>query len=225
MVDWKIYEYEPTLQLINLIQRRKEPSFENNAQAAFQVFTFRYSQQLTQKNEIICKNWGYSDVDAIEVTQRTFKQFWKYPNFNVTKTNTANVDNAVIIYLFGISRNVLSDYINELNGIKVSPYNGNEKIIWDFPVNQSTDGLEMIDGQMTHFGVIKKAIGTLSEKHKVIFLTYKAYEHDGNKLPRELLAKIRKELDISQTTVRTYKFETYKKVNEYLEIYGLKKLQ
>ena len=90
-------------------------------------------------------------------------------------------------------------------------------------VNQGR--LEMIDGQMTHFGVIRKAIGTLSEKHKVIFLTYKAYEHDGNKLPRELLAKIRKELDISQTTVRTYKFETYKKVNEYLEIYGLKKLQ
>jgi RNA polymerase sigma factor (sigma-70 family) len=223
MLDWKIYEHEPTPQLIKLIQRRKEPSFENNAQAAYEAFTFRYTQQLTQKNEIVCKNWGYSDVDAIEVTQRTFIQFWKYPKFDPAKTNTANIDDAVILYLLGISRNVLSDYVNQLNGIKCSPYNGNETIVWDFPVNQNTHAQEVIKDQNTHFEVVRRALAKLSEKHKVIFLTYKAYEHGTNKLPRKLLAEIREKLNISQTTVRAYKFEAYKKVNEYLEIYGLKK--
>jgi DNA-directed RNA polymerase specialized sigma24 family protein len=223
MPDWKIYEDKSTLELIKLIQKREIPSFEETAQAAFRTFVFRFTQQLSQKNEIICKNWGYSVNVAIEVTHRTFKKFWKYPKFNVAKTNTADVDIAVILYLLGIARNVLSDYVNQLNGIDSSPYNGRETIVWDFPVDQSFDDPLELNDRKTHAKVVREALATLSEKHKVIFLTYKKYENGTNKLPRKLLAEIRKQLGISQPTVRVYKFEAYNKVNQHLEFYGLKK--
>lgn len=223
MPEWRKYEHTPTLELISIIRKRKETSNEIKAQAAFEAFVFRYSQELSRKTEIICKNWGYSLDVAIEVSQRTFKRIWKYPKFDLAKATTKNVDNAVILYLFRIARNVLTDYVNELSGINVSPYDGSESIVWDFPGDEkSIDGDDIINPK-THSEVVKKAISTLSEKHKVVFLTYKKYEAVNKKLPRKLLEEIRLKLDISQTTVRSYKFEAYNKVDEYLELYGLKK--
>ena len=75
------------------------------------------------------------------------------------------------------------------------------------------------------FEHIQKALDRLTPKHKIIYLTYKQYESetkDGYKLPRELLKKLRTELDLTQNTVRVYKNEAFNEVETYLKIYGSK---
>lgn len=57
-------------------------------------------------------------------------------------------------------------------------------------------------------------LSALDEKHKIIYLTYKAYESRGKKLPRKLLSKLRERLGVSQTTVRVYKREAYMALND-----------
>jgi len=65
----------------------------------------------------------------------------------------------------------------------------------------------------------------LSPKHRIIYLTYKHYEHitnDGYKLPRKLLKELRTELDLTQNSVRVYKNEAFNDVETYLKTYGSK---
>lgn len=66
---------------------------------------------------------------------------------------------------------------------------------------------------------IKSALETLSEKHKIIYLTYSSYEYPDKKLPRPLLNKMREELGINQATIRSYKKDVFDKVKEYINIY------
>ena len=57
-------------------------------------------------------------------------------------------------------------------------------------------------------------LSALDEKHRIVYLTYKAYELRGKKLPRRLLGKLRNRLSISQTTIRVYKREAYLALND-----------
>jgi len=117
---------------------------------------------------------------------------------------------------------VEEDYYNQKNGIKISPYDGTEKIITDFPKTDDNFDIAEFKNPQSHYQAVQKALSNFSEKHKVIFLTYKAYEFDGNKLPRHLLDSLRSTLNLSQATIRSYKKEVYDKINEYLDIYGIK---
>jgi DNA-directed RNA polymerase specialized sigma24 family protein len=220
MGDWREFEKLSTLELIELIKMRQEKPCVENAQSAFQAFMFRFEADITKKCEIICKNWGFNSDFALEVSEQTFKRFWKYPRFDPQKANTTNVNKAVLLYLFRITQNVVSDLWNEKNG-KKNPYDGTEEIVWDFPSNKKDCG--DLEDVTSHFNLVKNALSSLSTKHKVIFLTYAKYEVDGNKLPRQLLVDLRNELKISQQTVRSYKNEASNKVKEYIKIYEISK--
>ena len=55
----------------------------------------------------------------------------------------------------------------------------------------------------------------LDEKHRIIYLTYKAYQTRGKKLPRTLLDKLRKRLGVTQTTIRVYKKEACELLKDF----------
>ena len=220
MVKWQYYEESSTIELIELIKMKSNKMQIEVSKAAFNTFVFRFTEELTKKTEIICSHWGYNSEIALEVSKKTFQRFWKYPNFCKEKCKTNDIDKGVLLYLFQIARNVLADLVNELNGI-VSPYDGNEEIIWDFPNRTDVIFTDYQDAQ-SHFAIVKEALSTLSIKHKIIYLTYSANEYSGYKLPRKLLQELREKLKISQQTVRSYKNEAYNKVKEYLSIYEKK---
>lgn len=222
MSDPKELENLSTLELLELIKQRKDPTMESLSKSAFHVFTFRFSKDLIRKCEIICKKWGLDKYAALEVSQRTFNRFWKYTSFDISKKKENEIDKAVIYYLYGIAQRQLTDYYNQKNEIKISPYDGTETIIIDFPNTDDNFDIDEFKNPQSHYQAVRKALSNLSEKHKVIFLTYKAYEYDGNKLPRKLLESLRSNLNLSQATIRSYKKETYDKINEYLDIYGIK---
>jgi DNA-directed RNA polymerase specialized sigma24 family protein len=221
MVSWKECENKATLELIELIKMRKEQGSTEVAEAAFIAFTFRFRSEISKKCEIICKSWGQDADFASEVSIQTFERFWKYPNFDPSKCKTKSIDQGVLVYLFRIAQHVLADLWNEKHNTKINPYDGSEEIVWDFPISEENDCGE-IDSSLSQFSIIKKALEQLSEKHKIVFLTYTKYSKDGFKLPRKLLAQMRGKLNISQQTIRSYKNEADNKIKEYLKLYEKK---
>jgi hypothetical protein len=66
--------------------------------------------------------------------------------------------------------------------------------------------------------ILEKAMLGLSEKQKIIYLTYKAYENNGKNLPRIVSQKLKERLNIVQSSIRVYKKEAIEHVTNYLRI-------
>ncbi|MDD4993814.1 MAG: sigma-70 family RNA polymerase sigma factor [Paludibacter sp.] len=223
MQSWLQFKDKPTIELIKQIQKRTDPKEISFSESAFHAFVFRFEGDVTKKAEVICGSWGFNIEETIEIVQNVFKKFWRYPKFNVEKKKEQNLDKAVILYLYGIARNELTDYFNKKNGLKLSPYDGSEELVYDLPEMPILDDQAdyNVDVQLSKIRLkaIKAALETLSEKHKIIYLTYSSYEYSGKKLPRELLCKLREELGVNQATIRSYKKDVSDKIKEYLTIY------
>jgi hypothetical protein len=69
--------------------------------------------------------------------------------------------------------------------------------------------------KMEYVMALNNKISKLDEKHRIVYLTYKAYQTRGKKLPRKLLEILRKRLNITQTTIRVYKREACITLNDY----------
>ena len=50
-------------------------------------------------------------------------------------------------------------------------------------------------------------LARMEEKHRIVLLTYLAYESQGKKLPRSLTLKLRTQLNLEQSSIRVYKKE------------------
>src|SRR5690606_25145159 len=81
-------------------------------------------------------------------------------------------------------------------------------------VSDSEESMTYLQKQLE---VVQKALSGLSEKHKIIFLTYKLYEQDGRYVPRSVTKRLREELNLVQPSIRKYKEEATKKLQEYLK--------
>jgi len=213
---------EPAETLLAFIKDRNIPDYSELAKEAFRVFTFRYQVQLMEKIIPLCKNWGYDNQVATEIGYRTFDRVWKFAKYDPTKSNQEDPEKAILFYLFGIARNCLVDHKKEENNS--NPFSGDEDIVVDFPDLGNFHANRRKELQKG-FDIINAALNRLSNKHKIIYLTYKQYESeikDGYKLPRHLLKKLRDELDLTQSSIRVYKKEAFETVDTYLRLYGNK---
>jgi len=217
---WQDLQDESPENLIEFIQLKDDPDFADSAEDAFKALMFGYQKELLKKLIPICRGWGYDDQVALEIGHKTFEKIWKYPAFDNSKTKLA-----MLFYLFGISSRLLADYKKNEEG-EVSPFKGDEEIITSLEaVFSSDEPVERKAVLVERQTLIGKALERLGPKHRVIYLTYKYYEHllePGQTLSRSLLKKLRDELDLSQSSVRVYKNEAVKIVDDYLKIYGSK---
>jgi len=214
MIEWTSFQEKPSLELIRDIQLNRDPNKQKISEAAFHAFCFRFEEPLKKIIERTCKNFGLSTEDAIEILDLTFKRFWQYPKFDPQKNSASNIDKGIIIYVSRIAQRTFIDVIKKRNGATESPFNGEEQIIYGFP--EITNPTLLNDEK---YAIIREILDKLSWKHKVIYLTYTAYEHDGYKLPRKLLSDLRDELGISQNTIRSYRFEVIRKIEEYTKLW------
>ena len=216
---------ETTENLLEYIKWKEDPEYLENSKQAFRIFTFRYQLDLHKKLIRICINWGYDEQVASEIAYRTFDKVWKYPKFDISKANQTDINKAVLYYLYKIASHLLADYKRTQNE-KPTPFNGDEEIIRDFPdVEKMSIGKERKAVLQERFEHIQNALGRLTPKHKIIYLTYKQYEEetkDGFTLPRSLLKDLRTELDLTQNSIRVYKKEAIKEVDNYLKNYDSK---
>jgi DNA-directed RNA polymerase specialized sigma24 family protein len=217
MINWRDYEHTPTIELIGLIRMKDNPERLDKAKAAFNAFCFRFQQSITKKAEYISKNNNYDREFAIEIIERTFQKFWKYPEFKIEKMKASTPDKGVELYLLRIAQNCFYDLVNERNGINISPYDGQEEIVFEIP---SHDTIFEVNNET--FMILKKVLDSFSWKHKAIYLTYLQYEMKGHKMPRKLLSELREKLNLTQDTIRNYRFEVINKINEYTELWQQK---
>jgi len=217
MINWKVYENKSVIELIELIKMNRVHNHLDSATVAFEAFCFRFQFDLIRITEHICKNNGYDKIFAIEVVEKTFQKFWKYPGFDQAKVTASTPEKGVLIYLSRIAQHSFYDLVNEKRGINISPYNGEEMIIYDIPLPKNE-----IETSNTNYILLKQVFNTLSWKHKVVYLTYLAHENNGYKLPRKLLSELRTKLGISQETVRFYRYEVVTKIREYKELWSKK---
>ncbi|MBX9734802.1 MAG: hypothetical protein K2X37_12130 [Chitinophagaceae bacterium] len=219
-MGWEALKDESTENLIAYMQWKNEAGFEDTAKNAFRSFLFRFQEEIIKKTRVVTRKWGYDNDTADLIAERTFERFWKYPNFDISKSKAKDFDTGVIIYLFAIAAHQLADYKKEQNG-EINPFTGDEIIIRELPnpenFNLSSERKVILKER---HDIIEKALARLTPKHKIIYLTYKQYEQDGFKLPRKLLQSLREELELTQSSVQVYKKEAFDKIDEYLNIYG-----
>lgn len=219
-MSWEALKDESTENLIAYMQWKNEAGFEDTAKNAFRSFLFRFQEEIIKKTRVVTRKWGYDNDTADLIAERTFERFWKYPNFDISKSKAKDFDTGVIIYLFAIAAHQLADYKKEQNG-EISPFTGDEIIIRELPnpenFNLPSERKAILKER---HDIIEKALARLTPKHKIVYLTYKQYEQDGFKLPRKLLQSLREELCITQSSVQVYKKEAFDKIDEYLNIYG-----
>ena len=63
---------------------------------------------------------------------------------------------------------------------------------------------------------LDEVINRLGDKHRIIYLTYKLYTHAGNNIPRPVSKKLQEELDLVPGSIRKYKEQANKQVENFL---------
>lgn len=216
---------ESTENLLEYIQWKNEPDYTEISKEAFRVFTFRYQLELLKKLLPICKNWGYDEQVATELAYETFARIWKYPKFDLSKSNQKDYDKAITFYLFGIAKRLLADY-KKSEKEEPNPFTGEEEIIREMPdIEMLEMGKERKAELKRRYELLNEALARLTPKHKIIYLTYKHYEsltNEGYNLPRHLTKKLQDELDLTQNSIRVYKKQAIEAVNTHIKIYGSK---
>jgi len=216
---------EATESLLEYIQWKDEPDYAEIANEAFRVFTFRYQLELLKKLIPICKNWGYDKQVATEIAYEAFNRIWKYPKFDLTKSKQKDYHKAITFYLFGIAKRLLADY-KRSETEEPNPFTGDEEIIREMPDIETLEiGKERKAELKRIYELLNEALSRLTQKHKIIYLTYKHYEsltNEGYNLPRPLTKKLQDELDLTQNSIRVYKKQAIEAVNTHIKIYGSK---
>lgn len=65
---------------------------------------------------------------------------------------------------------------------------------------------------------IERALTQLSDKHRIIYFTYRAYQKEGKKRPRSITKLLREKLGLTQKSVNTYYGDADRHVTNYLNI-------
>lgn len=188
---------------------------EMEIDAAFQMFCAKYELRLNRLVEVQCAKLGYSAEIAFKAVECTFVRVRRYPTFNKMKTKIKNIDNAIIVWL---NRIAYTQVLKFKNGKECAEVNAVEDLA---VVNDATGFYEVVSQRQYMSDEEKKKkilwlnakLAGMEEKHRIVLLTYLAYESQGKKLPRALTLKLRTQLNLEQSTIRVYKKEALEALN------------
>lgn len=211
-------------ELLTIISWKNE--MLDDAKNAFREFCQYFDEDLLKKCEIICSNWNYSPTVALEIRDCTFSRVWKYANsFDLKKVRATTVEEGIKLWLYRIAASQLANYHQkntchepekeELDVITSIP----EMV--DFVARENTETRGSLRKRLE---VLEPVLNGLNEKKRIIYLTYKTYEHFGGKYPpRSATKKLRERLNLAQASIRKYYGEACEYVEQYLNnIHGKK---
>ena len=177
--------------------------------AAFQTFCAKYEKRLNRLVEVQCTKLGYSAEIAFKAVECAFGRVRRYPTFDKKKAKTKNVDHAIILWLNKIAYTQVLKFKDRNECAEV---NANE----DLAVVIDATGFYEVVSQRQYMTDEEKdskiqwlnaKLAGMEEKHRIVLLTYLAYESQGKKLPRSLSLKLRTQLNLEQSSIRVYKKE------------------
>ncbi len=208
-----IKEYASTKTLVELFQKGGGSTDWN---LAFRFLVHRFRTDVLRVCEIRCKKFGHNVTTAEVIASMTFDSYARKGRFDEAKGKGKTYDESFLLYLLGIAEHELINYYRERERQLKSPYDGTEQLYFELPDN--LQGMEMTDEMWVELSVVRD----LSAKHRAIYLTYKVHQRQGFKMPRPLLAALRKALDgITQDTVNVYLKEARDEVKNATRIYHL----
>jgi hypothetical protein len=210
------YKELDSLELLEYISWKKE--FQSEAEKAFTVFCHRYEKDMLKKAEIYCLKFNYNEVVALEVATCMFAKVWKYPTFKIEKAKSKNIDKALIIWMVRILYTQIILY-GEKNTCAEPTEEEDLSIIMDIDeliVKTVGDDTFKKKELKSRLEVLESAMLGLSEKHKIILLTYKAYEKSGKNIPRKVSKQLQERLELTQSSIRVYKLDALNHISKYL---------
>lgn len=202
------------LQLLKAISNKREDI--NAARDALSLFTSYFEAKIVLSVEIQARKIGYDEDVALEAIQCAFAKVWYYPSFDIKKSRCKDLEKAIIIWLIQIAISQMHQFAKKGECAKIEEEE-------DLSVIENADGFVATFNAMAlspeqkvmHVLALERKLSVLDEKHKIIYLTYKAYQTRGKKLPRTLLEKMRRRLGVSQVTIRVYKKEACEALNDF----------
>ena len=186
---------------------------------AFIIFCNRFQKDILEKAEIYCKKNGYSIDIAEMIANCTFDRVWKYPSFSMNKAKVKDVDKAILRWMYRIMQTQALLYFKENSCSEPS-------IEEDLSIIENIDELieytvpdqpEKKKDLKLELEIVDEALSQLSNKHRIIFLTYKAYEQKGKNIPRSISKQLQDELQLTQNSIRVYKKEAIEQLKNFVE--------
>jgi hypothetical protein len=216
----KLIQFEDlsTEELLEYISLKTD--FDEEAKCSFVVFVHRFEKDLLEKAEIYCSKFGYNEVIALDVVKCTFDRVWKYPSFDKNKASVKNIDKAIVLWMYRIlytqiillkDRESCAEPTDEEDLSLV--HNIHDLVSRIIP----SDQVEKTKELKNKLNFLENALAGLSDKHRIIFFTYKAYEKEGKNIPRSVSKLLQERLDIVPSTIRVYKLEATKHINDYIQ--------
>jgi hypothetical protein len=210
----------PSEELLEYISFKEEYSEE--AELAFVQFCYRFEEDLKRKSEIYCKKFNYSEVIALEIAHCTFARVWKYPTFKKEKAKAKNMDKSILIWMYPILYTQIIKYGEQKTCAEPTE---EEDLSLVMSADDLLDRYDTFDVEARRvvsakLNTIEKALTQLSEKHRIIYFTYKAYQKQGKKVPRTITKLLREKLSLTQKSVNTYYGDAHKHVTNYLNIFN-----
>ena len=200
-MNWEELQDDKLEDLIEFVRLKGDEESKAWSQAAFTIITFRYRKEVLERCTLMCTKNGLTETDAEEVANRVFEKVYHYPTFDKSECRVKDIDKCFRIYLFKIVRNEFFDYVNP----DESPYTGEERVITSL-INLNNDYTpEKLKELQEAESKLDKLFSNLTPKHKIIYLTYKYYEHEGKYLPKRLREELKTILNLSQSSIRVYK--------------------
>ena len=199
--------------LISIMADKSRSKMEIDA--AFQTFCAKYELRLNRLVEVQCAKLGYSAEIAFKAVECAFARVRRYPTFDKMKTKIKNIDNAIVVWLNKIAYTQVLKYNN---GKECAEVNADEDLA---VINDATGFYEVVSQRQYMADEEKEKkiqwlnakLAGMEEKHRIVLLTYLAYESQGKKLPRALTLKLRTQLNLEQSTIRVYKKEALEALN------------
>ena len=185
------------------------------AQDALAIFAGYFETKIMLHVEVIANKYGFDGNVAFEAIQCAFAKVWYYPTFNMKKSHNDDPEKAIVRWLIRIAVSQMFQFSKKGECTQITDEedlsvieSSEEFVSLKLPNRSPQEKIELVRA-------LNKKLSVLDEKHRIIYLTYKAYQIQGKKLPRSVLEKLRKRLCITQTTVRVYKREACEALNDY----------
>lgn len=201
------------VKLIRIIANRNID--EEAARKAFYLFVSYFEIKIKKRVGILALKYGYNENVAFEAIRCAFNKVWLYPTFDMGKSSCTNEENAIIIWLVKIAFSQMCQFTRTGECARISEEEDLSVIenTEDFVDSFQVAGLDPLE-KMQLIEIMEKKLSLLDEKHRIIYLTYKAYQRSGKKLPRKLLEMLRKRLGLSQSAIRVYKKQACEAIND-----------
>lgn len=212
------FEKMSSVELLEYISFKEE--FPTEAQLAFVQFCHRFEKDLKRRSEIYCIKYGYNEVVALEIAHCTFARVWKYPTFDKEKSKAKDLHKGIFVWMCRILYTQMIKY-GEQNSCAepteeedLSLVTNADELLEKFP----TADVETKRVVSAKLKTIERALSQLSDKHRIIYFTYRAYTKEGKNIPRSITKLLREKLSLTQKSVNTYYGDANRHVTNYLNI-------